>query len=330
MLRLNPERNLRFLQADKFEVNFAGSEANVAVSLAMLGLKTHFITKLPNHEIGQAAINSLRMHGVVTSGIKQDENRLGIYYVEKGASQRSSKVLYDRKYSSFSLAGKNDFVWEEIFQSAEWFHFSGITPALGEELPEICLEACQIAKKLGIPISCDLNYRKQLWSSKQAKDVMGRLMKYIDICIANEEDVQNVLGIMPEKTNYKYGNIEVDAYKNIAEQLRAKFNLKTIAFTLRESLSADRNLWSGLLYNGEEFVHSKKYDIKIIDRLGAGDSFSAGLIFALLSNYSEEEAIDFAVAASCLKHSIEQDFNLVTFSEIKELIEEGGSGRIKR
>ncbi|HEO8419446.1 TPA: sugar kinase [Yersinia enterocolitica] len=330
MLRLNPEGYLRILQSNKFEASYAGSETSVAVSLASLGVSSTFVTKLPKHEIGQAAINEIRRYGVNTDHILLDDERLGIYFVEKGASQRSSRVIYDRKNSSISLAKRNDFNWEEIFMEAGWFHFSGITPALGGNLPDICLDACRTAKKLGLMVSCDLNFRSQLWTTELASEVMNELMSYVDICIGNEEDAENVFGIVPKSNVENFQSISPEDYKDVASQLLERYNLKFVAFTLRESLSASRNLWSGLLYNGNQFHISKKYDVQIIDRLGAGDSFSAALIYSLIEEYSFEDTIDFAVAASCLKHSIEKDFNLVNVTEIMSLMNGNGSGRVRR
>jgi 2-dehydro-3-deoxygluconokinase len=330
MLRLNPTENLRFIQADKFHASYAGSEASVAVSLTNYGLDSAFISNIPNNEIGQAAINSLRKFGVDTSLINRIGDRLGIYFVEKGVSQRPSKVVYDRKFSAIAMASNSDFNWKEILQGAEWFHFSGITPALGDNVADICLEACKQAKKYNIKVSCDLNYRNKLWSSEKAKIVMTKLMKYVDIIIGNEEDAEKIFDIKAENTNENFSNLDIDSYKSVAQKLKDKFDFELVALTLRESISADRNLWSGLLYDGKEYCLSNKYDINIVDRLGAGDSFAAGLIYSLVSGYKSEKIINFAVAASCLKHTIEYDFNLSSVHEVESLIEGNTSGRVQR
>ena len=331
MLRLNPADYLRFLQAESFEASYAGSEASVAVSLSNFGMNAKYVTKLPNNELGQAALNSLRKFGVDTTCIQRDDHRLGIYFVEKGSSQRPSKVIYDRKYSSISLAIPEDFDWDTIFQSGEWFHFSGITPALGDQVAEVCLRACKEAKSRGLRVSCDLNYRNKLWSTEQASEVMTKLMKYVDVLIGNEEDAEKVFGITAgDFSKEHFQNIDIAPYISITKQLADKFNLEYVGLTLRESLSADRNIWSGILYDGKKHYVSNKYDINIVDRLGGGDSFAAGLIFGILSNYESRETIDFAVGASCLKHTMHYDFNLATVDEVKSLISGDVSGRIQR
>lgn len=332
MLRLAPEGYLRFVQSQKFEATFGGAEANVAVSLANYNQDVSFVSKLPNNEIGQMAINSLRQYGVNTTHITRGGNRVGIYYCEKGASQRPSKVIYDRANSSIALATKEDFDWNEIFKDADWFHFTGITPALSKEVREITLEACKIAKEKGITISCDLNFRKKLWSNKEANETMSKLSEYIDICIANEEDAKDVFGIEAKDTDINSGKLNKEGYVSVAEQLSQRFNFKYVAITLRESISANDNNWSAMLYNANErkAYFSKKYAIHIVDRVGGGDSFGAGLIYALRNNYKEQEAIEFAVAASCLKHSIEGDYNLVSLEEVKALANGDASGRVKR
>ena len=332
MLRLAPEGYLRFVQSSKFEATFGGAEANVAVSLANYNQDVSFVSKLPNNEIGQMAINSLRQYGVNTSYVVRGGNRVGIYYCEKGASQRPSKVIYDRANSSIALASKEDFDWNEIFKDSDWFHFTGITPALSKEVAEITLEACKVAKKKGITISCDLNFRKKLWSNKEANETMSQLCEYIDICIANEEDAKDVFGIEAKDTDINSGKLNKEGYVSVAEQLSQRFNFKYVAITLRESISANDNNWSAMLYNGKErkAYFSKKYAIHIVDRVGGGDSFGAGLIYALRNNYKEQDAIEFATAASCLKHSIEGDYNLVSLEEVKALANGDASGRVKR
>lgn len=332
MLRLAPEGYLRFIQSNKFEATFGGAEANVAVSLANYNQDVSFVSKLPNNEIGQMAINSLRQYGVDTSHIIRGGNRVGIYYCEKGASQRPSKVIYDRANSSIALAKKEDFDWDDIFNDADWFHFTGITPALSKEVAEITLEACKAAKEKGIVVSCDLNFRKKLWSNKEANETMGKLCKYVDICIANEEDAKDVFAIEAKDTDINTGKLNKEGYVSVAEQLCQRFNFKYVAITLRESISANDNNWSAMLYNSKEgkAYFSKKYAIHIVDRVGGGDSFGAGLIYALRNSYKDQDAIEFAVAASCLKHSIEGDYNLVSLDEVKALANGDASGRVKR
>ena len=332
MLRLAPEGYLRFIQSNKFEATFGGAEANVAVSLANYNQDVSFVSKLPNNEIGQMAINSLRQYGVNTSHIIRGGNRVGIYYCEKGASQRPSKVIYDRANSSIALAKKEDFDWDDIFNDADWFHFTGITPALSKEVAEITLEACKAAKEKGIVVSCDLNFRKKLWSNKEANETMNKLCKYVDICIANEEDAKDVFAIEAKDTDINTGKLNKEGYVSVAEQLCQRFNFKYVAITLRESISANDNNWSAMLYNSKEgkAYFSKKYAIHIVDRVGGGDSFGAGLIYALRNSYKDQDAIEFAVAASCLKHSIEGDYNLVSLDEVKALANGDASGRVKR
>lgn len=330
MLRLAPENYLRFVQSEKYEATFGGAEANVAVSLANYGVDAAFVTKLPAHEIGQAAVNSLRKFGVDTSKIVRGGDRVGIYYCEKGASQRPSKVIYDRAYSSIATAKKEDFDWDKIFDGVEWFHFTGITPALSDETAEITLEACKKAKEKGITISCDLNFRKKLWSKEKAGKVMGEVCKYVDYCIANEEDAKDVFGIEADNTDINTGKLDRNGYISVAKKLTERFNFKGVAITLRESLSANDNNWSAMLYTNGEAVFSKKYAMHIVDRVGGGDSFGGGLIYSLLSGYDAQKAIEFAVAASCLKHSIEGDYNMVSVSEVEALAKGNASGRVQR
>lgn len=330
MMRLNPEGYNRFVQSDKFEASYAGGEANVAVSLANFGLKAAFVSKVPAHEIGQCAVNELRRYGVDTEHIVRGGDRLGLYFVEKGASQRASKVIYDRAGSAIAKATAADFDWKEIFKGADWFHFTGITPALGGELPAICLEACKTAKALGVKISCDLNYRNKLWSRETAREVMSKLMPYVDVCIANEEDAKDVFGIEAEDTDLNAGKVNHDGYISVARQLTERFNFEKVAITLRGSISASDNEWAAMLYSNEKAFFSPKYTVHIVDRVGGGDSFGAALIYSLLSDYDEQKAINFAVASSCLKHSIEHDFNLVSVAEVESLAKGNASGRVQR
>ena len=330
MLRLAPEGYLRFVQADAFEATFGGGEANVGISLANFGVKSAFVSKLPAHEIGQMAVNSLRKYGVDTSLIVRGGDRVGIYYLEKGASQRPSKVIYDRAGSSIATSKKEDFDWDKIFDGAGWFHFTGITPALSDAVAEICEEACKTAKERGIIISCDLNYRNKLWSREKAGQVMGRLCKYVDVCIANEEDANDVFGIKAENTDVSKGNLDNEAYKYVAKELADRFGFSYVAITLRESISASDNRWGAMLYDNNEYYFSKKYNVHIVDRVGGGDSFGAGLIYSLMNEFKPQETIEFAVAASCLKHAIEGDYNFVSVDEVKKLAEGDASGRVQR
>lgn len=330
MMRLNPVGYERIVQADEFEVSFAGGEANVAVSLANLGMDVTFVTKLPKNEIGEAARNSLRRYGVDTSQIVWGGPRLGVYYVEKGASQRPSKVIYDRAGSSVQLADKNDFDWNQILDGADWFHFTGITPALGGKLPEICRDALETCKIRGIKVSCDLNYRKKLWSNETAQSVMSGLMPYVDLLIANESDAADVFGIKAEGTETEKGILDKQSYETVAKTLSKRFGIDKVAITLRTSISASINRWAGMLYADGRSFFSQDYTIQIVDRVGGGDSFGAGMIYSLTSGKTAQSAIDFAVAASCLKHSIEHDFNLVSVDEIDSLVAGNSSGRVQR
>jgi len=330
MLRLQTPNFQRFIQAQSFDAVYGGGEANVAVSMANYGFDAHFVTKLPKNPIGDSCLAELRKNGVQTDYIARGGERLGIYFVEKGASQRASNVVYDRAYSSISTATATDFDWAEIFKDAKWFHFTGITPALGEDAAALTLEACKKAKENDVQVSCDLNFRKKLWSSEKANEVMSTLMPYVDVVIANEEDAEKVFGITASGTNVTGGHLSDDGYKDVCKQLIAKFGFKKVAITLRESISASENNWSALFYDGTEFYKSKRYEMTVIDRVGGGDSFGGGLIYGLLSGYSMQDTIEFAVAASCLKHSIEGDFNLVSVDEVKTLAKGDGSGRVQR
>lgn len=330
MLRLAPEGYYRFIQAERFGATYGGGEANVAVSLANYGFDAAFVTKLPEHEIGQAAVNALRRYGVDTGEIVRGGKRVGIYFLEKGASQRPSKVVYDRADSAISEAVPEDFDWKQIFDGADWFHFTGITPALNDTVAQICLEACKAAKAAGITVSCDLNYRKKLWSREKAGKVMGELCRYVDVCIANEEDAADVFGIRAENTDVTMGSVSKEGYRDVARQLTERFGFSKVAITLRESLSANDNNWSAMLYEGGNYYFSKKYAVHIVDRVGGGDSFGGGLIAAALLGYTPQESIEFAAAASCLKHSIEGDMNLVSIDEVQKLACGDGSGRVQR
>ena len=330
MMRLNPVGYLRFVQAQSFEVSYAGGEANVAVSLANYGMDAAFVTKVPPHEIGQSAVNALRQFGVDTKYIIRGGERLGTYFVEKGASQRASKVIYDRANSAVALSKPEEYDWDSIFEGADWFHWTGITPALGGELPRICLEACKAAKKHGVKISCDLNYRKKLWTTQQANQVMSELMEYVDLCIANEEDAKDVFGIEAEGTDINAGQLNHEGYISVAKQLTERFGFEQVAITLRGSISANDNDWAAMLYSDGKAYFSPSYRVHIVDRVGGGDSFGGGLIYALMNGKDTQSAIEFAVAASALKHSIEGDFNRVSVSEVEKLAGGDGSGRVQR
>ena len=330
MLRLQPYNYERFVQCDHVEFTFGGGEANVAVSLANYGMDAAFVTKLPAHAIGQAAVNSLRYFGVNTNAIVRGGERVGIYYLEKGASQRGSVCIYDRAHSSIQTADRADFDWDKIFDGADWFHFTGITPALGENLVEICLDACKAAKAKGITISCDLNYRGKLWTRQQAREAMTKLCDYVDVCISNEEDAKDVFGIEAENTDIYGGKLDKDGYKSVAKQLMDRFGFEKVAITLRTSISASDNNWAGMLYDGKDYCFSKEYKLHIVDRVGGGDSFGGGLIYALRQGKDTQQAIEFAVAASALKHSIEGDFNRVGVGEVEKLAGGDGSGRVQR
>jgi len=330
MMRLNPFGYYRFQQAELWESSYAGGEANVAVSLANFGISTAFVTKVPAHEVGKAAVNAVRRYGVDVSSIAYGGNRLGLYYVEKGASQRPSKVIYDRTGSSIAEATVSDFDWDIIFEGADWFHFTGITPALGGDLPKMCREACMVARAKGITVSCDLNYRGKLWSRERAEAIMSDLLPFVDICIANESDAADVFGVTAEDSDVESGKIDNKGYVSVAKQLSERFGCKKVAITLRGSLSASVNEWSGMLYEAGQAWFSNRYTIQIVDRVGGGDSFGAGLIYALLSGFDGQKAIDFAAAASCLKHTIEHDFNLVSVEEVLSLASGNASGRVQR
>ena len=330
MLRLAPENYLRFVQSDKYEATYGGAEANVAISLANFDMDVALVTKLPAHEIGQGAVNSLRKFGVDTSMIVRGGERVGIYFCEKGASQRPSKVVYDRAHSSIATAVSSDFDWEKILDGVQWFHFTGITPALSDSTAEVCLDALKVAKAKGITVSCDLNFRKKLWSKEKAGKVMSELCSYVDYCIANEEDAKDVFGIEADNTDIYGGKLNREGYISVAKKLTDKFGFKGVAITLRESKSASDNDWSGMLYTGGEAYFSKKYSMHIVDRVGGGDSFGAGLIYSITNGYDAQSTIEFAVAASCLKHTIEGDYNMVSVVEVKNLAGGDASGRVQR
>lgn len=332
MMRLNPEGYQMFYQAEKFEASYAGGEANVAVSLANYGIESSFVTKLPDNPLGECARNAVRHFGVETKDIVWGGKRLGLYFVEKGASQRPSRVVYDRADSSIATAKREDFDWAKIFEGAEWFHFTGITPALGGEMPAVCLDALKYCREHGITVSCDLNYRGKLWTKQEAGRVMAELVPYVDVLIANEADAADVFGIVGEGSDVESGKLNKEGYVSVAEQLVERFGVKKVAITLRTSLSAFDNLWAGMLYDAatKDACFSTEYKVHIVDRVGGGDSFGGGLIYALIAGKDTQGAIDFAVAASCLKHSIEHDFNLVKVKDVEALAAGNGTGRVQR
>jgi 2-dehydro-3-deoxygluconokinase len=293
-------------------------------------LKTEFVTKIPKNAISECAIATMKKFGVGINHISYGGDRLGCYFLEKGASQRPSKIVYDRKYSAISMAERNDFDWDGIFENASAFHFSGITAALGKNLPAICMDACRAAKQRGLLIFCDLNYRKNLWSPEQAKATMSSLVEFVDVLIGNEEDSEKVLGIKPNKSDIIGGKIHHEDYADVAQRISQKFGCSKVAFTLRTSLSASDNKWAGILYEDGTTHFSKEYMIRIIDRVGGGDSFSAGLIYGILNGFDAQKTLEFAVAASCLKQAIELDFNLSTVEDVENLLEGDGSGRVRR
>lgn len=330
MLRLAPNHYYRFFQDNQLQATFGGGEANFAVSLANYGAQSVYVTRLPQHAIGQAAVNSLRYFGVDTTHIVRGGNRVGIYFLEKGASQRSSVCIYDRAHSAIAEASPSEFDWDAIFADADWFHFTGITPALSNNMADACLQSCQAAKRLGLKVSCDLNYRSKLWSREQARAAMSELCRYVDVCIANEEDAKDVFGITAKNSDIPLGKLDYESYKEVALRLMKRFSFEKVAITLRTSHSASDNGWAAMLFDGSEYYLSRSYNIRIVDRVGGGDSFSAALVYALLSKKKSQDALEFAVAASALKHTVEGDFNRVTVAEVEKLLNDGGSGRVQR
>jgi len=330
MLRLSPAGNYRFVQSESFQIFPGGGEANVAVSLANYGHTACFVSKLPSHEIGQIAVNALRRYGVKTEYISRGGDRIGLYYAETGASMRPSKVIYDRAHSAIAEADISDFDFDKIMEDADWFHWSGITPAISDKAAEIVRVACEAAKRHGVTVSVDLNFRKKLWTSEKAISVMRPLMQYVDVCIGNEEDANMCLGYKPD-ADVEGGKTDAEGYYEIFKGMMKEFGFKYVVSTLRESYSASHNGWKALIYDGKTFYESKHYDINpIIDRVGGGDSFSAGLIHGLLSYKDQAKALEFAVAASALKHTIPGDFNLVSTSEVESLAKGNANGRVQR
>jgi 2-dehydro-3-deoxygluconokinase len=330
MLRLNPEGYLRFIQAERFEVNYTGAEANVCVSLSRLGIPTEFVTKLPNNDIADAGISVLRKYNVGTSHIVLGGERMGVFYAEKGASQRASSIVYDRSHTSIATCRFSDFDWDGIFDGATHFHITGITPALSTTMPEVCIKACKKAKEKGLTISCDLNYRKKLWTEQQAKSCMTQILPFVDILVANEEDADKVLGIRAKGSDVLQGKLDHDGYVDVAQQIHKVYGTPMVAITLRKSISASDNEWSAMLFTDGKPFFSRNYLIHLVDRIGGGDSFSAGLLYGVMNNYASQDIIEFATAASCLKQSMEMDFNLATVQEVQNLVKGDGSGRVQR
>ena len=330
MLRLSTPDFKRFVQADTFDVTYGGGEANVAAALSNYGLHGVFVSKVPDNPIGQAAINHLRRYGVDTQFVARGGKRLGIYFLETGAAMRASQVIYDRADAAISEAEIADFDFDKILEGADWFHTTGITPALSDKAAALTEAALKAAREKGITTSIDLNYRKKLWSKEKAREVMSNLYKYIDVCIGNEEDAETTLGFTSKGTDVTKGELNLDGYKDVFQQMKEKFGFKYIASTLRESHSASDNGWSALVYNGEEFYHSKQYEVRIVDRVGSGDSFASGFIYGLVTGMEMKDAAEFGVAASAMKHTIPGDLNHATLSDVKGLMKGDASGRVQR
>jgi len=330
MLRLSTPDYKRFVQADTFDVTYGGGEANVAAAICNYGENGTFVTKVPNNPIGQSAINHLRRYGVDTQYIARGGDRLGIYFLETGASMRASQVVYDRAGASIADVDITEFDFDKILDGADWFHTTGITPALSDKAAALTMAALKAAKAKGITTSIDLNYRKKLWSKEKAQKIMSELCQFVDVCIGNEEDAETCLGFKAAHSDITKGELNLDGYKDVFNQMQAKFNFKFIASSLRESYSASDNGWSALVYDGKAFHHTKKYNVRIIDRVGSGDSFASGLIYGLVTGMSTVDAAEFGVAASALKHTIPGDLNHATLSDVKELMKGDGSGRVQR
>lgn len=326
MLRLSTPGYKRFIQSDSFDACYGGGEANVAVSLANFGHDAYFVTKVPNNPIGDSAIAALRKYNVNCDYIARGGERLGIYFLETGVSMRPSNVVYDRAHSSISEADPSDFDFDKIFKDADWFHFTGITPAISDKATLLIEEALKAAKRHNVTVSCDFNYRKKLWSEEKASRVMTNLMQYVDVCM----DGHILLGFKPDSTGVKNGESKLAGYEYVFKQMVDKFHFKYVVSSLRESYSASDNGWSACIYDGKEFYHSRKYDIRIVDRVGGGDSLAAGLICGLLDGKGTKDALEFAVAASALKHTIPGDYNIVTREEVNTLVGGDTSGRVQR
>jgi 2-dehydro-3-deoxygluconokinase len=330
MMRLSTPGYERFVQSDSFDVTYGGGEANVAAAICNYGLEGRFVTKVPDNALGQAAINHLRRYGVDTQHIARGGGRLGIYFLETGASMRASQVIYDRAGASIADAELKDFNFDKILEGADWFHTTGITPALSDKCAAIAEAALKAAKAKGITTSIDLNYRKKLWSKEKAREIMTKLCQYVDVCIGNEEDADTTLGFKAKGTDITKGELNLEGYKDVFRQMKEKFNFKYIASTLRESHSASDNGWSALVYDGKDFYHTRQYEVRIVDRVGSGDSFASGFIYGLVSGKEMKEAAEFGVAASALKHTIPGDLNHATVKEVMDLVQGDASGRVQR
>ena len=330
MLRLSTPDFKRFVQADTFDITYGGGEANVAAAICNYGEQGVFISKVPDNPIGQSAINHIRRYGVDTRFVVRGGDRLGIYFLETGASARASQVVYDRAGAAIAEAEVSEFDFDKIFEGADWFHTTGITPALSDKAAALTLAALKAARAKGVTTSIDLNYRKKLWSKEKAQKVMSELCKYVDVCIGNEEEAETTLGFKSEGTDITKGELNLDGYKSVFKQMKEKFGFKYIASTLRESYSASDNGWSALVYDGNEFYHTRHFEIRIVDRVGGGDSFASGFIYGLISGMSFKDAAEFGVAASALKHTIPGDLNHATLKEVKDLVKGDGSGRVQR
>ena len=332
MLRLSPDGYYKLFQKPELNTSFCGAEANVAVALSNFGDEAEFVTALPDNDIGRAACRELMRYGVKTDNIVYTGDRLGIFFAEKGASQRPSKVIYDRKNSAIALADSSSFDWEKIFDGADWFHITGITPALSDSLAKISVDAVKAAKKAGLTVSCDINYRSKLWSAQKARPVMTEIMKYVDVCIGNEEDAEIVFGIKAGATDVTKGQLDTDGYKKSLQTVAETFGCKIVAYSQRKSYSASDNGWSGIIYDDEkkQVYTSAQYDIRITDRIGGGDAFASGLIYALHNNISPANAIETAAAAGCLDQTLEGDFCLFGINDVFDLAGGNSSGRVKR
>lgn len=330
MVRLSPPGYRRFMQTDHFDINYTGAEANVCVGLAHMGVAAEFVTRLPENEISLAAVSELRRHGVGTEKILFGGDRIGVFYLEKGAAQRPSRIVYDRKHTSVAESLPEHYDWQSILSGGSWFHITGITPALGDALPSVCADACRTARQLGLTVSCDLNYRKNLWSPRQAGAALRALMPYVDVLIANEEDAEKVFGIRAADSDVAEGVLSDSGYADVARQIEAQYGVRTVAISMRRSLSASDNDWGAMLYCGGKAYYSNRYLIRLVDRVGGGDSFAAGLIYGLMNGFSPQHTIEYAAAASCLKQTMELDFSLSTVSEVEKLVGGNGSGRIER
>lgn len=332
MLRLSPDGYYKLFQKPELNTSFCGAEANVAVALSNFGDEAEFVTALPDNDIGRAACRELMRYGVKTDNIVYTGDRLGIFFAEKGASQRPSKVIYDRKNSAIALAEPSSFDWEKIFDGADWFHITGITPALSDSLAKISVDAVKAAKKAGLTVSCDINYRSKLWSAQKARPVMTEIMKYVDVCIGNEEDAEIVFGIKAGTTDVTKGQLDTDGYKKSLQTVAETFGCKIVAYSQRKSYSASDNGWSGIIYDDEkkQVYTSAQYDIRITDRIGGGDAFASGLIYALHNNILPANAIETAAAAGCLDQTLEGDFCLFGINDVLDLAGGNSSGRVKR